>query len=110
MTSSANEAGPPEVLLLRRGTILRCRASHRFTEVFANPDAPLERFTHELESLRARSESDRSHERVNALIGVPRIAYQLKRAWSDDTTEVVYEPRELIAKLVPLMPPRTDDA
>ncbi|MEO1484045.1 MAG: transposase [Myxococcota bacterium] len=34
-----------------------------------------------------------------------RIAYRLKRAWSDGTTEVVYEPHELIAKLVPLMPP-----
>ncbi|MEM6531669.1 MAG: transposase [Myxococcota bacterium] len=34
-----------------------------------------------------------------------RVAYQLKRTWSDGTTEVVYEPRELIAKLVPLVPP-----
>ncbi|MEO1172000.1 MAG: hypothetical protein AAFX94_08095, partial [Myxococcota bacterium] len=32
-----------------------------------------------------------------------RIAYRLKRAWSDGTTEVVYEPHELIAKLIPLM-------
>ena len=34
-----------------------------------------------------------------------RIAYDLKRTWSDGSRAVVYEPLDFIAKLLPLLPP-----
>ena len=37
------------------------------------------------------------------------MAYRLKKPWSDGSTAIVYEPLELIAKLLPLMPsPRSN--
>ena len=34
-----------------------------------------------------------------------RIAYRLKRVWSDGTSAIVLEPMDLVARLLPLVPP-----